>query len=459
MHAHRDDHLVAKTAGRGSGHVTLPSPAAGHHVPGVRGAPGGLRRSAGVSFEDTHKAVTPGGAAGGAAPDRRERWGSRWSGRRRGAGRPTDRDGGGTRRGRAHRSRGALTYGLLMVEALVARRIVGPAARAEGPPSDGVYGDYPGGRSGWSCWATRPPSGSGWRGRRRRRGCCSPPGSPTSARRPVALHVFGRPGRPRPTCTGRWTGRSRRSPTSRDLRRRNDVTTQTRPAKPYGTCSGGAPAARGGRRGGRGHLSRPRHGPADRAAAAWVTRRWSRQLAAAQTVAVVEAAAGRSRSPTSSGRNSKQTRRDVRTGSFPSICQRLPTGRLRSATFCMRRVGVVARAGPARGEGSQPIYLAAAIAAEESGTAVTATRVAGRAAGPTDGGRVCSGAAGRRSTTPDAGYPPRPTPSPLEWNVRDRAKPALAGLLLAVVRGLAGCSGSGAATSAKTAPRPGRTPR
>lgn len=39
---------------------------------------------------------------------------------------------------------GAATYGLLLAEALLARRIVGRPHGMEGPPSDGVYGDFDG---------------------------------------------------------------------------------------------------------------------------------------------------------------------------------------------------------------------------------------------------------------------------------------------------------------------------
>jgi lysophospholipase L1-like esterase len=115
----------------------------------------------------------------------------------------------------------------------------------------------------------------------------------------------------------------------------------------------------------------------------WVTRRWSRQLAAAQTVAVVEAGGrtvafadllgpefatnpGEMFGPDRfhpSDRGYAQAAYAV----LPSVCAAL---------------GLWPEPHPRRGEGLQTIYLAAATAAEESGTEVTATRVAGRATGP-----------------------------------------------------------------------------
>ena len=113
-----------------------------------------------------------------------------------------------------------------------------------------------------------------------------------------------------------------------------------------------------------------------------MTRRWSRQLAAAQTVAVVDAG-GRTvafadvlgpefaTNPTEmfgpdrfhpSDRGYAQAAYAV----LPSVCAAL---------------GLWPEPRPARGEALQPIYLAAATAAEESGTEVTATRVDGRATG------------------------------------------------------------------------------
>jgi hypothetical protein len=115
----------------------------------------------------------------------------------------------------------------------------------------------------------------------------------------------------------------------------------------------------------------------------WVTRRWSRQLAAAQTVAVVEAG----------GRTVAFA--DVLGPEFaaypgemfgPDRYHPSARGYLQAAYAVLPSVcaalGLWPEPEPERGDGSKPIHLAAALAAEESGTEVTATRVAGRAVGP-----------------------------------------------------------------------------
>jgi hypothetical protein len=114
-----------------------------------------------------------------------------------------------------------------------------------------------------------------------------------------------------------------------------------------------------------------------------MTRVWSRQLAAAQTVGVIEEGGrtvafadllgpefasypGEMFGPDRfhpSARGYERAAHAV----LPSVC----------AALALRP-----EPRPEPGEGSQPIYLAAAIAAEEPGTEVTAARVAGRATGP-----------------------------------------------------------------------------
>lgn len=119
----------------------------------------------------------------------------------------------------------------------------------------------------------------------------------------------------------------------------------------------------------------------------WLARRWSRQLAAAQTIAVVEAGArtvaladllgrafaGNPREMFGPDRfhPSERGYADAAAAILPSACavlglwpeaETLPDAR--------------------RGEGVLPIYLAAAEAVEEPGTEVAGTRVAGREHGP-----------------------------------------------------------------------------
>ena len=122
----------------------------------------------------------------------------------------------------------------------------------------------------------------------------------------------------------------------------------------------------------------------------WIARRASRQLAAAQTIAVVEAG-GRTVSlgdilgPGVRG----LAVGDVRAGPVPPVGGRLRQRRGRDAALGLRRAGrLVRRRGGgrhpdlARGEGVRPISLAAVEAADEPGTEVAGAQVGGRDRGP-----------------------------------------------------------------------------
>lgn len=119
----------------------------------------------------------------------------------------------------------------------------------------------------------------------------------------------------------------------------------------------------------------------------WVTRRWCRQLAAAQTIAVVEAG-GRTVSlgdllgPEFAANPTEMFGPDrfhpsargyaaAAAAVLPSICAALGLWPESEALPDTRR-----------GEGVLPVYLAAAEAAEEPGTEVAGTRVAGNERGP-----------------------------------------------------------------------------
>lgn len=119
----------------------------------------------------------------------------------------------------------------------------------------------------------------------------------------------------------------------------------------------------------------------------WITRRWSRQLAAAQTIAVVEAG-GRTVSlgdllgPEFAANPSEMFGPDrfhpsargyaaAAAAVLPSMCAVLGLWP-ESETLPDTR----------RGEGILPVYLAAAEAAEEPGTEVAGVRVAGKERGP-----------------------------------------------------------------------------
>jgi lysophospholipase L1-like esterase len=113
----------------------------------------------------------------------------------------------------------------------------------------------------------------------------------------------------------------------------------------------------------------------------WVTRRWSRQLAAAQTVAVVEAG-GR----TVAFADLLGPEFDANPAEMfgPDRFHPSARGYLQAAYAVLPSVCAALELWPepepVRVEGSQ--YLLAAMAVEEPGTEVTATRVAGRAVGP-----------------------------------------------------------------------------
>ncbi|MFC4587268.1 SGNH/GDSL hydrolase family protein [Sphaerisporangium corydalis] len=287
---------------------------------------------------------------------------------------------------------GAAVYGLLMAEAMLARRLVGRPHGMEGPASDGIYGEWPSRKDGGPVEPIRlvmlgdsTSVGLGMTDPSTTPAVLLANGLAAIAELPVRLNVYGRSGavsadlgiqvdralKVRPDIAIIFVGA-------------NDVTTQAKPAEAVrhlqkavrrlreagsevvvGTCPDLG-------------TIRPIGQPLR-----WVTRRWSRQLAAAQTVAVIEEGGrtvafadilgpefasypGEMFGPDRyhpSARGYQQSAYVV----LPSVCAAL---------------GLWPEPAPERGEGSQSIYLAAAIAAEESGTEVSATRVAGRATGP-----------------------------------------------------------------------------
>ncbi|NRQ38156.1 SGNH/GDSL hydrolase family protein [Nonomuraea sp. NN258] len=280
---------------------------------------------------------------------------------------------------------GATAYGLLIAEGLLARRAIGRPHGLDGPPSDGTYGDFPGTPIKLAMLGDSTSVGLGMTDPSHTPGVLLANGLAAVAERPVLLRVVGKSGAPsaeldeqvdqallmEPDVTVIFVGA-------------NDIITQTPPATAVrhlvkavrrlrdagvevivGTCPDLGTV-------------RPIAQPLR-----WVTRRWSRQLAAAQTVAVVDAGARTvafadvlgpefDTNPSEmfgpdrfhpSDRGYAQAAYAV----LPSVCAAL---------------GLWPEPRPARGEGLQPIYLAAATAAEEPGTEVSATRVDGRATGP-----------------------------------------------------------------------------
>ncbi|MGW4639230.1 SGNH/GDSL hydrolase family protein [Sphaerisporangium sp. NPDC004334] len=283
---------------------------------------------------------------------------------------------------------GAAMYAVLFTEALVARRIVGRPHGMDGPVSDGLYG-----RAGAE--QARPISmvmlgdstsvGLGVSDPDDTPAVIIARGLAAAAGRPVRLDVFGRSGavsadlshqvdralKTRPEIAVIFVGA-------------NDVTTKTRPGDAVGHL--------------REAVARLREAGAEVVVGTcpdlgtirpiaqplrWMTQRWSRQLAAAQTVAVIEEG-GRTVAFADILGPEFTTYPDEMFG--PDRYHPSARGYQRSAYVVLPSVCAALGFGPEpepeRGEGSQSIYLAAAKAAEESGTEVTATRVAGRATGP-----------------------------------------------------------------------------
>ncbi|WSA58606.1 SGNH/GDSL hydrolase family protein [Nonomuraea fuscirosea] len=279
---------------------------------------------------------------------------------------------------------GATAYGLLIAEGLLARKAIGRPHGLDGPVSDGLYGAFPGEPLKMAMLGDSTSVGLGMTDPAKTPGVLLANGLAAVAERPVRLVVAGKSGAPSAELGEQVDVALAMEP---DLAvifvGANDIITQTPPATAVrhlskavrrlrdagvevvvGTCPDLGTV-------------RPIAQPLR-----WVTRRWSRQLAAAQTVAVVDAG-GRTvafadvlgpefaTNPTEmfgpdrfhpSDRGYAQAAYAV----LPSVCAAL---------------GLWPEPRPARGEALQPIYLAAATAAEEPGTEVTATRVDGRATG------------------------------------------------------------------------------
>ncbi|WP_342776171.1 SGNH/GDSL hydrolase family protein [Nonomuraea terrae] len=279
---------------------------------------------------------------------------------------------------------GATAYGLLIAEGLLARRVIGQPHGLDGPVSDGVYGDFPGEPIRMAMLGDSTAVGLGMTDPAKTPGVLLANGLASVAERPVRLVVAAKSGTPSAELVEQVdVALAMEADLAVIFVGANDIITQTPPATAVrhltkavrrlrdagaevvvGTCPDLGTV-------------RPIAQPLR-----WVTRRWSRQLAAAQTVAVVDAG-GRTvafadvlgpefdANPAEmfgpdrfhpSDRGYAQAAYAV----LPSVCAAL---------------GLWPEPHPRRGEALQPIYLAAATAAEEPGTEVTATRVDGRATG------------------------------------------------------------------------------
>lgn len=277
---------------------------------------------------------------------------------------------------------GAVTYGLLVAEGVMARRIVGRPHSMDGPPSDGVYGDFDGEPIRIVVLGDSTSVGLGTTDPADTPAVLIASGLAVVAERPVRLTVAGRSGAVSADLGDQVDLALRAGPEIAVIFiGANDVTTRTMPAQAVrhlqkavrrlreagaevvvGTCPDLGTV-------------RPIAQPLR-----WVTRRWSRQLAAAQTVAVVEAG-GRTVAFADLLGPEFDTNPDEMFG--PDRFHPSAQGYLQVAYAVLPSVGNALGLWPEpRPQRSESIYLAAAMAAEEPGAEVSATRVAGRATGP-----------------------------------------------------------------------------
>ncbi|GLW97604.1 SGNH/GDSL hydrolase family protein [Microtetraspora sp. NBRC 16547] len=278
---------------------------------------------------------------------------------------------------------GVATYGLLMAEALIARRIVGNPYGMDGPDADGVYGDFEGEPIRMVMLGDSTSVGLGMALPTNTPAVNLAHGLAAVAERPVHLTVVGQSGAASADLGPQVDRAIAAEPDIAVIFvGANDVTTATLPAHAVrhlqkavrrlreagaevvvGTCP---------------DLGSIRPIPQP---LRWVTRRWSRQLAAAQTVAVVEAG-GRTVAFADLLGPDFDTNPAEMFG--PDRYHPSARGYLQAAYTVLPSVcaalGLWPEPEPQRVEGSQ--YLLAAMAVEEPGTEVSATRVAGRAVGP-----------------------------------------------------------------------------
>ncbi|SDJ52997.1 Lysophospholipase L1 [Nonomuraea maritima] len=279
---------------------------------------------------------------------------------------------------------GATAYGLLIAEGLLARKAIGQPHGLDGPPSDGLYGGFPGEPIKMVMLGDSTSVGLGMTDPAKTPAVLLANGLASVAERSVRLVVAGKSGAPSAHLADQVdVALAGGVDLAVIFVGANDIITQTPPAVAVRHLT---KAVRRLREAGAAVVVgtcpdlgtvRPIAQPLR-----WVTRRWSRQLAAAQTVAVVDAG-GRTVAfadvlgPEFAANPAEMFGPDrfhpsdrgyaeAAYAVLPSVCAAL---------------GLWPGPHPQRGEALQPIYLAAATAAEEPGTEVTATRVDGRATG------------------------------------------------------------------------------
>ncbi|GHE41192.1 lipase [Streptosporangium violaceochromogenes] len=277
---------------------------------------------------------------------------------------------------------GAASYGLLLAEAMLARYIVGRPHGMEGPPSDGVYGAFRGEPIRMAMLGDSTSVGLGTTDAADTPGVLIATSLAAVAERPVRLSVLGRSGAASAELGEQVDLAVADAPEIAVIFiGANDVTTRTTPAHAVahlreavrrlreagaevvvGTCPDLGTV-------------RPIAQPLR-----WMTRRWSRRLAAAQTVGVVEAGGRTVAFADLLGAEFDANPREM---FGPDRYHPSAEGYLQVAYAVLPSVCTALGLWPEPRTGrSESIYLAAAVAAEEAGAEVSAPRVTGRTAGP-----------------------------------------------------------------------------
>ncbi|RJL33309.1 SGNH/GDSL hydrolase family protein [Bailinhaonella thermotolerans] len=295
---------------------------------------------------------------------------------------------------------GVATYGFLLAEAVIARKTVGRPHGDNAPEADGLYGSALGPGPVDAPDEVEPirmvllgdstAAGLGLTDPRETPGALIAEGLAAVAERPVRLTNVARSGSV--SADLRWQVR-RALIASPDIAvifiGANDVTTRVPPARAVRDLrnavrrlrEAGAEVVVG---------TCPDLGTVEPIAQPlrWLARRWSRQLAAAQTVAVVEEGGRTVAFADLLGPEFESSPKEM---FGPDRFHPSAQGYAQAAYAVLPSVGAALgvwpeagehRPDPTRGEGVLPIYVAAAEAAEAPGTEVAATRIAGRSLGP-----------------------------------------------------------------------------
>ncbi|HEX2313106.1 MAG TPA: SGNH/GDSL hydrolase family protein, partial [Thermomonospora sp.] len=283
---------------------------------------------------------------------------------------------------------GGLTFGLIVVEARLARRIIQATPNGDPPVADGLYGvGLPGEPISFAVLGDSTAAGLGVHEPDETPAALLATGLSAIAGRPVRLTNVARSGSRSEALDGQVTqALAARPDIAVIMIGANDVTARISPAESVRHLDGAVRRLRDAGcevvvgtcpdLGSVKPLMQPLR---------WIAQRASRQLAAAQTIAAVERGA---RSVSLGDLLGREFAADPR--EMFSSDRYHPSARGYAAAAMALLPSMAAALGlepepepvPGRGVGVLPVYLAAAEAAEEAGTEVAGTRVAGRERGP-----------------------------------------------------------------------------